>query len=74
MQASFTDIRVCMRACVCVRKHSPRLHAALQRLQARLDEVEGLEKQRGAGPTEGATHEGFDSWVSLGGEEGYDER
>lgn len=53
--------------CVCVRKHSPRLHAALQRLQARLDEVEGLEKQRGAGPTEGATHEGFDSWVSLGG-------
>lgn len=60
--------------CVCVRKHSPRLHAALQRLQARLDEVEGLEKQRGAGPTEGATHEGFDSWVSLGGEEGYDER
>lgn len=63
MQASLTDIRVCMRAC---EKHSPGLHAALQRLQACLDKVEGLEKQRGAGPTEGATHEGFDSWVSLG--------
>lgn len=52
---------------VCVYKGSPRLHAALQSLQAGLDEVERLEKQRGAGPTEGATHEGFESRVSLGG-------
>lgn len=52
--------------CVCsVYTDSPRLHAALQRLQTGLDQVKGLEKQRGAGPTEGATHEGFDSWVSL---------
>lgn len=46
---------------------SPRLHAALQSLQTGLDQVERLEEQRGAGPTEGATHEGFDSWVSLRG-------
>lgn len=52
---------------MCVYKGSPRLHAALQSLQAGLDEVERLEKQRGAGPTEGATHEGFESRVSLGG-------
>ena len=44
---------------------SPRLHAILQGLQTGLDQVERLEKQSGAGPTEGATHESFDCWVSL---------
>lgn len=61
--------------CVCVRARarwktgSPRLHAALQSLQACLDEVERLEEQSGAGSAEGAAHEGFDGGMSLGGEE-----
>lgn len=50
--------------------NSPRLHVALQRLQAGLDQVERLEQQSGAGPTERSTHEGFDSWVSLSGNTG----
>lgn len=45
--------------------HSPRLHAGLQSLQTGLDQVERLEQQRGAGSTEGATHEGFDGRVHL---------
>ncbi len=54
-----------MRVCLHVYTDSPRLHAVLQSLQTGLDQVKGLEKQCGASPTEGATHEGFDSWVSL---------
>lgn len=53
---------------VCI--DSPGLHAALQSLQTGLNEVERLEEQRGAGPTDGATHEGFDRWVSLRGRRG----
>ena len=44
---------------------SPRLHAGLQGLQAGLDQVQWLEEQRGAGPTERAAHEGFDHRVGL---------
>lgn len=50
-----------------VHTDSPRLHAALQSLQTSLDQVERLEQQCGAGPTEGATHEGFNGRVYLGG-------
>lgn len=51
--------------CACIHRNSPRLHAALQRLQAGLDQVQRLEQQSGAGPAERATHERFDGWVSL---------
>lgn len=58
--------------CVCLAQvelhdaDSPRLHSSLQSLQTSLHQVQRLEKQCGAGPTERATHEGFDSWRSLG--------
>lgn len=55
--------------CVCVCTDSPWLHAVLQSLQTGLDEVKRLEEQCGAGPTERATHEGFNSWMGLGEED-----
>ena len=65
----------CVSVCVCVsvsvHADSPGLHAALQRLQTGLDQVQRLEQQRGAGPAQGAAHEGFEGRVSLrrGGDE-----
>lgn len=58
---------VCVYARACLETRSPRLHAALQSLQTGLDEVQRLKQQSGAGSTEGAAHEGFDSRMSLGG-------
>lgn len=66
MQACYTD---CVCLCVYMCTDSPWLHAVLQSLQTGLDEVKRLEKQRGAGPTERATHEGFNSWMGLGDED-----
>lgn len=45
---------------------SPWAHVVLERLQARLDQVQRLEEQRGAGAAQGAAHEGFQSRVGLG--------
>lgn len=64
MQACYTGC-----VCVCVCTDSPWLHAVLQSLQTGLNEVKRLEKQRGAGPAEWATHEGFNSWMGLGDED-----
>ena len=64
-------ITVCESMCAILCIDSPRLHAALQSLQTGFDQVKRLEKQRGAGPTEGAAHEGLDGWVSLRGERRY---
>lgn len=52
----------------------PRLHDVLQGLQARLDQVQRLEEQRGAGAAQGATHEGLESWMRLRGGGGHGER
>lgn len=47
--------------------YSPRLHVAVKGLQAGLDQVQRLEEQRGACAAQGATHEGLESWMRLGG-------
>ena len=44
----------------------PWLSIVLQGLQPCLDQIQRLEEQRRAGTAERATHEGFESWVSLG--------
>jgi hypothetical protein len=53
--------------CIAELHYIPRLHGVLQGLQARLDQVQRLEEQRGAGTAEGATHEGLESWMRLRG-------
>lgn len=41
------------------------LGGGLQSLQARFEEIQGLEKEGGARPTDGATQESFDHWMQL---------
>lgn len=57
--------KTCGAICARIHRNSPGLHAALQHLQAGLDQVQRLEQQSGAGPAERATHESFDGRVSL---------
>lgn len=45
--------------------HAPRFGVVLQSLQPRLDQIQRLEEQRGAGAAQRAAHEGFESRVSL---------
>lgn len=41
------------------------LGGGLQSLQARFEEIQGLEKEGRARPTDGATQESFDHWMQL---------
>lgn len=47
--------------CAC----APRFGVVLQGLQPRLDQIQRLEEQRGAGAAQRAAHEGFEGRVSL---------
>lgn len=45
--------------------HTPGLGIVLQGLQSCLHQIQRLEEECRAGAAEGATHKGFESWVSL---------